>query len=116
MSEPLKFVGGESTPINLTGYLFAWWTDTDQPLLINNGQDDDFLLPVFSTRTKLLGAMTWIKPDRGWKTKQIQDQHEFLDSVRGKAIVAVDPWINEAGNTRFTGVFIDSKDEEINHA
>lgn len=106
-----QFTGKSPVSINITGYIFPWWTDADQPMLVRSHPEDKnpaFMLPIFSTEDKLREAVReWLSPDGPWKIKLIQDGIEFLSSFkRTGLIIAADPHIVN-GNTRFVAVFRD---------
>lgn len=62
-------------------------------------------LPIFTSIGKFADAMiqTFAPARRDEiKPQVITDHAEFIDSVAGKVRLMLDPWITEAGTTRFT--------------
>jgi hypothetical protein len=81
----------------LDGYLIPWRMDEDQPQLLEI--EGTNFIPVFSTEEKLNEAMALLQVR--YSIKQISEERTFLESVLPHARVMIDPWINEAGNTRW---------------
>jgi hypothetical protein len=97
-----KRTGKPVEVIELSGCLFPWDTETDQPVLVHMVGSGAFYLPVFSTEEKLRGMMKKLGPFG--KIKMIQDGREFLDSVPLDVIVIKDAWHTLTGTVRFTQV------------
>jgi len=100
--------------INITGYVFPWYTDTNQPVILRNPSDehpDAILLPIFSSVVKLHDAIeSWLRIDGPWKIKEVQDGLDFTASImeNNGVIIAVDPHIFN-GNTRFTAILPEAR-------
>ena len=95
--------GAAVRAVRLDGCVFPWEDQTNQPVLLAMPGTEALYLPVFSDATKLRGVMRRARVafDR---IKQIDDEDEFLDSIRGQVVVILDPWFTLAGTIRFQQV------------
>lgn len=99
-----KFTGRPAFWSDISGFLLLWRLDVEQPVLLTSHAEPLPVLPVFSGKDQLDEAVSWMRPPPH-RVKQITDGREFLESVRGQVLVAVDPYPFE-GKLRFTGVFL----------
>lgn len=96
-------VSNEIKTFNITGHVFPWIDDG--PCFIEMHGSDDWYLPVFSTADLLRAYMSAARIAYE-RIKQIQDQHEFLDSIPYRHMgirirIAVDCWVTPQQTTRF---------------
>lgn len=89
--------------INVTGYILGVFVRSNAPVLFT--LEGIEFLPIFSTKEKADDAMLIaFSPEERDKItlKVITDHQDFIDSVKGKVRLMLDPWLTEHGTTRFT--------------
>jgi len=103
----MKFLN-QTRGLNITGCFLSY--REGQPVLIRC--EGKCFLPIYSTVEKLEASMEFMKvPD--YKIKHIDDGLDFIKSLEGQVVVALDPHVVN-GNTRFTGVFSPEQAAEWN--
>ncbi len=86
--------------ISVAGMFMGVYVDDNSPVLF--ALEGVEFLPIFSTSVKFHAAMGRAALRCPAKIQQITDHAEFIDSVRGKVRLMLDPWTTDHGTTRFT--------------
>lgn len=100
MTQPPRPIGTPRT-VDITGHVLAW--GDGEPVLMVMMGSSDLCVPIFSTVEKLVAMMTLTRIDYQ-SIKQIDDPHEFLDSVPPDLRVVIDPHFHENGRIRYTEI------------
>jgi|SRR5208282_552853 len=87
--------------LTLDDALIPW--KNEQPVLLNMPGSPHEYLALFSSEEKLreLTARAKVEFD---SIKQVQEQHEFLESIPQEVVVILDPWYTPEGKVRFKQV------------
>ena len=87
--------------VKLTGLFVAFHHAVNAPLVVTI--DDEVFVPLFTTRRKMHEVVCTLISGR-YRIRQINNESEFIESVRGKMRVMIDPHTTALGDTRFSEV------------
>jgi hypothetical protein len=85
--------------VKLTGLFVAFHHAVNAPIVVTI--NDEVFVPPFTTRRKMHEVVSTLITGR-YRIRQINNARDFIESVRGKRRVMIDPHTTALGNTQFS--------------